>query len=299
MFTSGHVIGERYRVRSELGEGFGGEVYEVLDLLSGAVLALKIQQPRYLESTNGYGLYGEDARHEFALGTSLGGISGVMTPLDSGNHLGRAYFVMDRVDGFDLGNFVDRAQPVSSVRSAAMLVQLCTVLHQVHSYGFVHRDIKLENALISRRGVVTLIDLGSSVPSGKPPEIPAGTFGYLAPEAVSRGVVETSLDIFSAGCLLFRMLAMEFPFLNETGYAMTRRPLPVDKLVNVDPVVRRVCVAMLEWDPADRPTAAEVRDELSVVLPDASSPVPPRLSHDPLRWWWERLQRQERAPMSS
>ncbi|ONI89318.1 hypothetical protein ALI144C_05080 [Actinosynnema sp. ALI-1.44] len=299
MFTSGHVIGERYRVRSELGEGSGGEVYEVLDLRSGAVLALKIQQPRYLESTISYGLYGEDARREFELGTSLDGISGVLTPLDFGDHLGRAYFVMDHVDGFDLGEFVGRAQPVSSVRSAAVLVQLCTVLHQVHSRGFVHRDIKLENALISPRGVVTLIDLGSSVPSGEEPEMLAGTFGYLAPEAASRGVVETSLDIFSAGCLLFRMLSMEFPFLNETGYAMARRPLPVDKLVNVDPVVRRLCVAMLEWDPADRPTAVEVRDELSAVLQDASFPVPPRLSHDPMRWWWEQLQRQERFPMSS
>lgn len=299
VFTSGHVIGERYRVRSELGEGSGGEVYEVLDLRSGAVVALKIQHPRYLESTKYYGYVGEEAQHEFALGTSLREISGVVTPLDFGNHLGRAYFVMDRVDGFDLGEFVDRAQPVSSLRSAAVLVQLCAVLHQVHSCGFVHRDIKLENALISRRGVVTLIDLGSSVPSGEVPEMPAGTFGYLAPEAGSRGGVETSLDIFSAGCLLFRMLTMEFPFLNETGYAMVRRSLPVDKLVNVDPVMQRVCVAMLEWDPVDRPTAAEVRDELSAVLPNAFSPVPPRLSHDPMRWWWERLQRQERVPMSS
>ncbi|WP_410652341.1 serine/threonine protein kinase [Amycolatopsis sp. cmx-4-54] len=299
VFTAGHVIGERYQVLSELGEGSGGEVYEVLDLRSGAVLALKIQQPRYLESTNSYGLYGEDARNEIAMGTSLGRISGVVTPLDFGDHRGRTYFVMDRVDGFDLGEFLARAQPVSSVRSAAVLVQLCTVLHQIHSRGFVHRDIKLENALISRQGVVTLIDLGNSLPSGKEPEIPAGTFGYLAPEAASRGVVETSLDMFSAGCLLFRMLTMEFPFLNETGYAMARRPLPVDKLVNVDPVVRRVCVAMLEWDPADRPTAAEVRDELSSVLPEASSPAPPRLSHDPVRWWWELLQRQERVPLSS
>ncbi|RKT53575.1 serine/threonine-protein kinase [Saccharothrix australiensis] len=298
LFTPGHVISERYRVRSELGEGSGGEVYEVLDLQSGAVLALKIQQPRYLESTNTYGLYGEDVHHEFALGASLGGISGVVTPLDFGDHLGRTYFVMERVDGFDLGEFVGRSQPVSSIRSAAVLVQLCTVLHQVHSRGFVHRDIKLENALISRRGVVTLIDLGSSVPSGEVPEMPAGTFGYLAPEAASHGVAETSLDIFSAGCLLFRMLTMEFPFLNETGHVMARRPLPVDKLVNVDPVVQRVCVAMLEWDPADRPTAAEVRDELIAVLPNVSSPVPPRLSHDPVRWWWEQLQWQEHAPMS-
>jgi serine/threonine-protein kinase len=299
VFTSGHVIDERYRVRSELGEGSGGEVYEVLDLQSGGVLALKIQQPRYLESTNTYGLDGEDARREFELGTSLGGISGVVTPLDFGNYLGRAYFVMDRVDGFDLSEFVARVQPVSSVRSAAVLVQLCAVLHQVHSRGFVHRDIKLENALISPSGVVTLIDMGSSAPSGEEPEMLAGTFGYLAPEAASRGVVEASLDIFSAGCLLFRMLTMEFPFPNETGYAMARRPLPVDKLVNVDPVVRRLCVVMLEWDPADRPTAAEVRDELSGVLQDASFSVPPRLSHDPMRWWWERLQRQERVPKSS
>ncbi|GAA1294403.1 serine/threonine-protein kinase [Saccharothrix xinjiangensis] len=299
MFTSGHVIGKRYQVRSELGEGSGGEVYEVLDLRSGAVLALKIQQPRYLESTNAYALYRKDVRQEIALGTSLGGISGVVIPLKSGNHLGRAYFVMDRIDGFDLGEFARRAQPVSSVRSAAVLVQLCTVLHQVHSRGFVHRDIKLENALISRGGVVTLIDLGSSAPSGEVPEVPAGTFGYLAPESTSCGVAETSLDIFSAGCLLFRMLTMEFPFLNKTGYAMVRRRLPIGKLVNVDPVVRRICVAMLEWEPVNRPTAAEVRDELSVVLPDASSPAPPRLSHDPVRWWWERIQRQERAPMSS
>ncbi|WP_071812679.1 serine/threonine-protein kinase [Lentzea guizhouensis] len=299
MFTPGHVIGEHYQVRRELGEGTGGEVYEVLDRRSKAVLALKIQHPRYLESTNDYVLDGKGALHEFSLGTSLDKISGVITLLDFGEHLGRTYFVMERVDGFDLAEFVDRTQPVSSLRSAAVLVQLCTVLQQVHAFGFVHRDVKLENALISRRGVVTLIDLGSSTPAGEVPETLAGTFGYLPPEAASHGVVEPSLDIFSAGCLLFRMLTMEFPFINETGYAMARRPIPIDKLVNVDPIVRRLCIAMLEWDPADRPAAAEVRDELSAVLPDDPFPAPPRLSHDPMRWWWERLQRQERVPMSS
>ncbi|MDQ3576821.1 MAG: serine/threonine protein kinase [Actinomycetota bacterium] len=299
MFTQGHVIDRRYRVRSALGEGSGGQVYEVQDLKAGTVLALKIQQPRFLESTLAYRSYRREVRREVRLGKSLSAVKGVVIPLDFGSYLDRVYFVMDRIEGSDLEDFTAREQPVSSVRSAAAVAQLSAILDDLHSHGYVHRDIKPDNAMLSIKGEVRLLDLGSIARIGEVPRYPAGTPGYLPPEALDRPRAEASLDVFALGCSMFRMLTMEPPFPNETGRPPRRRRLPIELLQHVDPVVRSICVAMLEWEPGNRATAAEVRDELTAVLPDALAPAPRRQNPDPVHWWWESLHRQEHTPVSS
>ncbi|WP_026421861.1 serine/threonine-protein kinase [Actinokineospora inagensis] len=290
MFYPGEIIDDRYVVRDLLGSGNSGEVYAVYDEGVEQELALKIQPARVLESTRSYREWGDSLGEEVVASQCLREVTGLVRALGSGTHQGREYYVMDNVGGRDLVDFADREGAVSSDRTAAVVTQLCDIIGGLHSHGWVHRDIKLENALIDDGGRVWLIDLGSAV-EGDADVDPAGTPGYIAPEIVAGDPATPRSDIFSLGCLLFRMSIMRFPYVNKTGWRPeVAPPFPDDlgrALDALNPVVREVGLRMIAWNPNDRPQSTrEVADALRSVLP---GPVDlPQLGRkpDPVRWYW-------------
>ncbi|NBH06794.1 serine/threonine-protein kinase [Amycolatopsis sp. SID8362] len=291
-------------MRELLGEGTSGEVYRVEDGESGQRLALKIQRPRFLESTAWYRESFDEIHHEVSTGEKLSTVPGLIQAQRSGDHAGRAYYVMPDVGGHDLVSFAEREGAVSSLRTAAIVVQLCAVVGRLHAQGWVHRDIKLENALIDPDGQVWLIDLGSAVQPGAEAG-PAGTPGYTAPEIGRGAAASIASDVFSLGCVLFKLAVMNLPYPNDTG----RRPAPgppfreelrpaLDALA---PGLRAVGSRMIAWDPGDRPPSADaVAEELTGLLPGVAAP--PRRGREPdpvLRYWLAKYRNDAYASVSS
>ncbi len=290
MFHPGEVVDGRYEVRERLGDGNSGEVYRVLDRETDRILVLKIQQPRFFEDTFGYGEYTKTFRAEVAAGAELTGVLGLARAVGGGRHLDREYFVMPDVDGRDLVDFAGREGAVSSVRTAAIVAQLSGIVGELHSRGWVHRDIKLENTLIAPDGRVWLIDLGSAVRQGTE-TMAVGTLGYTAPEVLLGVEASAASDVFSLGCVLFKLAIMNLPRVNETGLEPVRVPPFLDRLrpdlEALDPGLRAIGLRMIEWEPADRPQClAEVVEELERVLPGPASPPLSRLGPDPVLWHW-------------
>ncbi|WP_027946941.1 serine/threonine-protein kinase [Amycolatopsis taiwanensis] len=277
MFHPGEVVGGRYVVREALGQGNSGEVYRVTDRETGARLVLKIQLARFFENTAEYEQYGEEILNEASVAEALSDVPGLLLARPGGDHAKRQFLVMPDVDGRDLVAFAGDEAPVSSARTAAIIAQLCDPLGELHARGWVHRDIKAENALIAPDGRVWLIDLGSAIPR----DIDAGpqcTLGYAAPEVLQGSPATVASDVFSLGCLLFKLAIMDLPYDNTTGL----RPVPglpfPDRLGRsleaLAPELRSVGLRMIEWNPGDRPHAmAEVAGELARLLPDPATPA--------------------------
>lgn len=294
MFHPNAVIGDRYVVREVLAPGNSGEVYRVMDRENGARLVLKIQPARFFENTVDYEQDGEEILNEAAIAEKLSEVPGLVLARPGGDHVKRQFLIMPDIDGRDLVAFLDDEAPVSSERTAAIIAQLCGSLGELHARGWVHRDVKAENALIDPDGRVWLIDLGSTVPRDAD-VTPQGTPGYAAPEVLRGAPATVTSDVFSLGCLLFKLAIMDLPYDNTTGLrpGLGGVPFP-DRLGRalgaLAPGLLSLGLRMIEWDPGDRPhDMAEIAGELARLLPGPGSPPRPGREPDPvLRYWLAR-----------
>lgn len=91
----------------------------------------------------------------------------------------------------------------------------------LHSYGIVHRDLKLENVMMSdntETSVPKLVDFGLAKMIG-PNELalePFGTLGYVAPEVLQKKPYSFSCDLWSYGCIIYALLSGSLPFDHES-----------------------------------------------------------------------------------
>ncbi|GAV85853.1 Pkinase domain-containing protein [Cephalotus follicularis] len=109
-------------------------------------------------------------------------------------------------------------QPVSESEAASHMQQLLSAVAHMHRLGVVHRDIKPENVLFDSRGRVKLADFGSACWLGEEGVVTSvvGTPYYVAPEVLMGREYDEKVDLWSAGVVLYTMLAGMPPFYGET-----------------------------------------------------------------------------------
>eukprot|EP00831_Metopus_contortus_P016182 TRINITY_DN16751_c0_g1_i2.p1 TRINITY_DN16751_c0_g1~~TRINITY_DN16751_c0_g1_i2.p1 ORF type:complete len:192 (-),score=33.12 TRINITY_DN16751_c0_g1_i2:238-813(-) len=129
--------------------------------------------------------------------------------------------VMDLLKGRDLYEYLDRRQfKISESRACNLVHYIATALYYLHSYGIVHRDIKLDNILMvddSDECLPKLVDFGLSKMIG-PNETccePFGTIGFVAPEVLLGKPYNKSVDIWGLGVVSYLLLVGKTPFEDE------------------------------------------------------------------------------------
>jgi serine/threonine-protein kinase len=130
-------------------------------------------------------------------------------------HDGRAFLVMEYVDGLPLLSHIQAAGRISVATGLRFLKQISRALALVHGQGAVHRDLHPRNVLIDRRGVVRVVDFGlAAYASARLGFVPGamGQFVYMAPETV-RGRSTPASDIYSLGLLIYEMFTGGGPHL--------------------------------------------------------------------------------------
>jgi serine/threonine protein kinase len=141
-----------------------------------------------------------------------------------------SFLVLEYVDGPSLAELVSRRRVLRPEAAAAIAYQVAEGLAHAHERGVVHRDIKPQNVLLSKRGDVKIIDFGIAqrerLPSMAEPLTSAtaaegrtheafGTPAYMSPEQILGDTVDARSDLFSLGVVLYRMLTGTRPFERE------------------------------------------------------------------------------------
>ena len=135
------------------------------------------------------------------------------------DHAGDPYLVMAYIDGGDLKTLFSRAGRMPAADALLMALQAAQGLRAVHRQGLVHRDIKPQNILVTRKGRVKIADFGASRPHDQGPSSHSLVAGpivnplYVAPEQTDPNTrLDGRADIYSLGAILYHGLTGEPPF---------------------------------------------------------------------------------------
>lgn len=174
---------------------------------------------------------------------------GIVKVSDWGEDLGRAYMVMEWVEGQDLRHTIS-ASPLGTEASADILKQILTALHHAHLKGIIHRDLKPENVLINQQSRIKLSDFGLAMSDQQRALSVSGTPGYLAPELLKGLQPWCGSDIYAVGVIACELLTGQSP---HKGL-----PLPplwqawIQSLMETDPALRiQSALEALEKIPSD------------------------------------------------
>ncbi len=262
----GCALDGRYELRELIGEGTFGRVYRGYDRRLARGVAIKVIKPWWAEDPD----WAESFEREAQL---LARVSdpGIVQIYDVGQAEQGFYYVTELVEGESLAARLRRSGRFPPRAACEIAEQLCRALAHAHAEQIVHRDIKPANVLISTRGQVKVGDLGiarlaEGTTEGGTATI-VGTPRYMAPEQASGLPVTPATDLYSAGIVLYEMLAGHPPFNGDSAVEIALRhvqeplpPLPAGTPRSLERIVARA----LAKEPADRyQSAATMADELA------------------------------------
>ncbi len=268
------TIGE-YEVVRPLGRGGMGTVF--------LARHTKLRREAALKILAGHRLADPRMRDRFdAEMRAVGKLShpNIVTAHDAREVDGTAVLVTEYIDGFDLGELVSRIGPLAVADACEIGRQVAAALDYTSRQGFVHRDVKPSNIMLSQAGEVKLLDLGLArfqIDGDEQAEMSGagmtgtgqtmGTADYVAPEQVTDSrSVDVRADLYSLGCTLFTLLTGRAPFTGReystafakmTAHVSQRPPSLADFLPGAPAQLIKLVESLLAKDPDKRPQSPQ------------------------------------------
>lgn len=204
----GVLVAERYRIIEQLGRGGMGVVYKAEHARIGKLMALKLLTGELTRNAD----HVKRFRREAMMASQLSHPNTVQV-FDFGGSDGLTYLAMEYLRGVDLGRVIEKEGALSPVRTAKLMIQVCSSLIEAHEKDIVHRDLKPENIMImaSPTGddVVKVLDFGLAK-LRESRELGAvtmrgaivGTPYYMSPEQAQGEGVDQRTDVYALGAVM-------------------------------------------------------------------------------------------------
>jgi len=264
MTLSPGVAVSHYRIIRTLGAGGMGEVYLAEDLKLNRQVAIKVLPASVSSDPDRLRRFLREARATSALNHP-----NIAQIYEIGEDGGASFLVLEYIKGDTLRHLTG-AGPLPLAEVLKLALELADALTEAHSRGIIHRDLKLENIMVTRRGHAKILDFGLAkvqTPEGEPEALEksittkgavVGTVNYMSPEQALGREVDARSDIFSLGIVLYRIMGGSQPFLGQTATEILSNiihtaplPLPVSESPTA-PELAAVILRCLEKDPRRR-----------------------------------------------
>jgi len=202
---------EKYALQRKIGEGATAAVWNAMDTDTGDSVAIKVVRTDDFHQSV-----------EVEAMTAVQGDANVLCLKERFMFEGDEHVVTELAEG-DLLQELQNRGPVPEAKARVHGMAVMSALETLHRAGYSHRDVKLENLLVSQTGALLLGDFGSAAPlltaDGTPVRhwTPMGSESYMAPEVLAAGSVGADYegrpaDVWSTGVVLYAIVAGEFPF---------------------------------------------------------------------------------------
>ena len=207
----GSLINNRYLVQECLAIGEVATVYRCLDRKHPRTsVVAKLLHGRLLSDSKVSARFAREI--ECTRKINHPNVARVMDVISNAASVG---FVMEYIRGINLCTLVesDRLSSIDAIINITS--QICSGVAAINSAGIVHRDLKPENMLLTKDGVVKIIDFGIASELGKKLTQPGsilGTIYYMSPEYVAHGQLDERSDIYSIGVICYELITKKPPF---------------------------------------------------------------------------------------
>ncbi|WP_378732771.1 protein kinase [Nocardia brasiliensis] len=211
-----------YELRSLLGRGGMGEVYEAYDTVKDRVVAVKLLPTDLAKDP----MFQQRFRRESQAAARLAEPH-VIPIHDWGEIDGVLYIDMRLVRGHDLRSVLRGEGPLTPARAIGVVEQIAAALDAAHAEGLVHRDVKPANILVTASDFAYLADFGIAR-SAQDPDMTdtgaaaVGSYSYIAPERFENGPVTGTTDVYSLACVLYECLTGAQPFRADAMSVLIR-----------------------------------------------------------------------------
>jgi serine/threonine protein kinase len=268
----GLVVDGRYRVVELIGEGGMGKVYLAEHVEIGKRVALKVLHPSYSRMPDLVERFRREARAASKIGHPH-----IVDVTDSGTTAdGSAYFVMEFLEGVELGSVIEREGALDVGRATRIAQQICRALAAAHAAGIIHRDLKPENIFLTIRDGTTdfvkVLDFGIAKTTEAEearerkltsPGMAMGTPEYMAPEQAAGRPADARCDVYAVGAILYEMLTGVPPYQGDNFMEILTKKATVDPVApihlrsTIPAPVSALVVASMARNPDDRPATME------------------------------------------
>jgi len=274
MVLSPGVRVHQYELIRELGRGGMGVVYAARDTRLGRRVAIK---------------FVPDASHELAerflieaQATAQCTHDNIVIIHEVDDYNGVPYMVLELLEGRTLREHLAVMPRFAPMRVIELMLPIARALSRAHELGVVHRDLKPENVLVTTAGQVKVLDFGiaKALRTGaidrdsRPEGAMVGTLAYMSPEQMGLDDIDVRTDIWSAGIIMFELLAGHHPIdppAFDTLIQSASSDAPMRSIRDARPDVpdglARIVDACLRKAKAERPTSLELARELAQLVP--------------------------------
>jgi tRNA A-37 threonylcarbamoyl transferase component Bud32 len=266
----GGLIAGRYRLEAEVGSGAMGVVWRARDQLLGRTVAVKALAVRAAADDADNDAAARRAMREGRIAARLHHPN-VIAVFDAVQHEGRPFLIMEYLESRSLSTLLAEGETLSPREAARIGAQVAAALAAAHRAEIVHRDVKPGNVLLAEDGTVKLADFGISRATGDTSVTASGvllgTLAYIAPEVGRGEPADARSDVHSLGATLYAATEGRPPFgTDDNPIALLYRIVHEDMFPvrNAGPL-EPVLMWMLERDPDQRPTMAQVQRALEAV----------------------------------
>ena len=257
----GQLLGH-YRVISKIGEGGMGVVYRAHDEVLHRDVALKVLAREGVLDQSSRQFLLREARAACAVSHP-----NLCTVYEIGEFDGEPFIVMELVDGKPLNTMIGtNGLPVESVMRYG--AQIAAALSHAHSRNLAHRDLKSSNIVVTKEGLVKILDFGlarrlpgeafseaETISAATSDGSIVGTLSYMAPEVLRGKLGDYLSDIWALGVVLFEAASGQLPFRGATAFEISSailHDLPPAMPSNVPPMLQIIILRCMAKEPAQR-----------------------------------------------
>ena len=263
----GKILDDRYEIIELIGSGGMANVYKALCHRLNRYDAVKIMRDETAANT--------ELRRRFrAESQAVAMLShpNIVSVYDVSHNDDVEYIVMELIDGITLKQYLQKKSVLDPAEVLDFTIQTAKALEHAHSKGIIHRDIKPQNIMLLKDGMIKVADFGIASLENTVEENNGETVGsvhYIAPEQARDEAPDARSDIYSLGIVMYEMLTGRLPYVGNSDVEVAVKHMNTDPVTPRDIVpsipeeLERICLKAMNSNIDERyQTASEMLADL-------------------------------------
>ncbi len=263
----GRILDDRYEIIELIGSGGMANVYKALCHRLNRYDAVKIMRDETAANT--------ELRRRFrAESQAVAMLShpNIVSVYDVSHSDDVEYIVMELIDGITLKQYLQKKSVLEPAEVLDFTIQTAKALEHAHSKGIIHRDIKPQNIMLLKDGMIKVADFGIASLENDIEETngeAVGSVHYIAPEQARGQAPDARSDIYSLGIVMYEMLTGKLPYIGSSDVEVAVKHMntdpvsPRELIPDIPEELERICLKAMNSDIEERyQTASELLADL-------------------------------------